>query len=117
MVPECIQVYPPCESGWSSRYSDYATDWTSEEPCFDSRLVQEIYLLSKATRPVLGPTQPLIQRTAGALSQGVKLPGRKGDHSPPSSAEVKNEWSYNFTYPYAFMACTCTNLTTMLHPK
>jgi uncharacterized protein YpmB len=25
----------------------------------------------------------------GALSLGVKLPGRDADHSPPSSAEVK----------------------------
>ena len=27
------------------------------------------------------------------------LPGRDADHSPPSSAEVKNEWSYT-TMPY-----------------
>jgi hypothetical protein len=27
----------------------------------------------------------------GALSMGVKRPGREADHSPPSSAEVK-EW-------------------------
>jgi len=30
----------------------------------------------------------------GALSLGVKRPGREADHSPPSSAEVKNAWSY-----------------------
>jgi hypothetical protein len=29
------------------------------------------------------------------LFLGVKRPGREADHSPPSSAEVKNEWSYN----------------------
>jgi hypothetical protein len=39
----------------------------------------------------LGPTQPPIQRVPGALSMGVKRPGREADHSPPSSAEVK-EW-------------------------
>jgi len=33
----------------------------------------------------------------GALSLGVKRPGREADHSPPYSAEVKNVWSYNFT--------------------
>jgi hypothetical protein len=27
---------------------------------------------------------------AGALFPGVKRPGREADHSPPSSAEVKN---------------------------
>jgi hypothetical protein len=30
-----------------------------------------------------------IQWVPGALSLGVKLSGRKADHSPPSSAEVK----------------------------
>jgi hypothetical protein len=39
----------------------------------------------------LGPTQPPIQWERGALSLGVKRPGREADHSPPSSAEVK-EW-------------------------
>jgi hypothetical protein len=40
---------------------------------------------------VLGPTQPPIQWVPGVLSLGVKRPGREADHSPPSSAEVK-EW-------------------------
>jgi len=30
---------------------------------------------------------------------GVKRPGRNSGHSPPSSAEVKNEWSYTSTLP------------------
>jgi hypothetical protein len=32
------------------------------------------------------------------LSVGVKHPGREVDHSPPSSAEIKNVWSYYSTY-------------------
>jgi hypothetical protein len=36
-------------------------------------------------------------------SLGVKMPGREADHSPPSSAEVKNVWSYNSTPPFFFM--------------
>jgi hypothetical protein len=36
----------------------------------------------------------------GALSPGIKRPGREADHSPPTSAEVKNA----STPPYAFMA-------------
>jgi hypothetical protein len=44
----------------------------------------------EATRTALGPTQPPIQWVAGALSLGVKQPGREADHSPLSSAEVKN---------------------------
>jgi hypothetical protein len=39
----------------------------------------------------LGPTQPPIQWVPGALYLGVKRPVREADHSPPSSAEVK-EW-------------------------
>jgi hypothetical protein len=38
---------------------------------------------------VLGPTQPPIQWVPGAFSLGVKRPGREGDHSAASSAEVK----------------------------
>jgi hypothetical protein len=38
---------------------------------------------------------------------GVKQPGCEADHSLPSSAEVKNSWSYTSTPQCAFMAwCT-----------
>jgi len=30
---------------------------------------------------------------------GVKEPGREAEQSPPSSAEVKNAWSYTSTLP------------------
>lgn len=30
---------------------------------------------------------------------GVKQPQHEGDHSPPSSAMVKNEWSYTSASP------------------
>jgi hypothetical protein len=39
--------------------------------------------------PALGPTHPPNQWVPEALSLGVKRPGRKADHSPPSRAEVK----------------------------
>ena len=35
-------------------------------------------------------------------------PERDGSHSPPSSTEVKNEWSYTSIPPYAFMTWTVT---------
>jgi hypothetical protein len=44
-------------------------------------------------------TQPLIHWVPGASTPGVKQPGREADHSPPSSAEVKNAWSYTSTPP------------------
>jgi hypothetical protein len=50
-----------------------------------------IFLFTTASRTALGPTQPHIQGVPGALSLGVKRPGREADHSPPSSAEVK-QW-------------------------
>jgi len=37
----------------------------------------------------MSPTQPPIQWVAGARYLGVNLPGRVPDHSPPSSAEIK----------------------------
>jgi hypothetical protein len=39
-----------------------------------------------------------------ALSLEVKWPEREADHSAPSSAEVKNAWSYTSTPQYVFMA-------------
>jgi hypothetical protein len=39
-----------------------------------------------------------------ALFLGVKQLGCEADHSPPSSAEVKNVWSCTSTPQYAFMA-------------
>jgi hypothetical protein len=50
-----------------------------------------IFLFTTASRMALGHTQPPIQWVQDALSLGVKRPGREADHSPPSSAEVK-EW-------------------------
>jgi hypothetical protein len=57
---------------------------------FDSRRGLGIFLFSTASRPALGPTQPPIRWVLRALSPGVKQPGCEADHSPPSSAEVKN---------------------------
>jgi hypothetical protein len=47
-----------------------------------------------ASRPDLRPTQPPLQRVPTVISPGVKWPRREADHSSPSSAEVKNAWSY-----------------------
>jgi len=35
---------------------------------------------------------------------GGKAAECETDHTPTSSIKVKNEWSYNFTLTYAFMA-------------
>jgi hypothetical protein len=35
-----------------------------------------------------------LEPVTGSLSSGINRPGREADHSPPSSAEVKNAWRY-----------------------
>jgi hypothetical protein len=50
----------------------------------------KIFFFSTVSTLALGPTQPPIQWVPGVLSLGVKRLGREADHSPPSSAEVKN---------------------------
>jgi hypothetical protein len=49
-------------------------------------------------------TQPPVQLVTGVLSPGVKQQEREADHSPPSSSEVRNMWSYTSTNPYLLMA-------------
>jgi hypothetical protein len=63
-----------------------------------------IFLFTTVSRLTLGRTQPPIQWYGGLFSRGVKRPELEGDHSPPSSAEVKNAWSYTSTSQYVFMA-------------
>lgn len=63
-------------------------------------------------RIALGPTHRLIQWALELFTLGARWPGREADNSPPSKAEVKNEW-INIPTPsilYAFMACTGTTV-------
>jgi hypothetical protein len=64
----------------------------------------DLALHRKKSIPALGPhiSIPVVLE---APSPGVKRKGREADHSA-LSAEVKNEWSCNFTPSYDFMACT-----------
>jgi hypothetical protein len=62
------------------------------------------HLFPTRSRPVLGPTQSPIQWVPGSIYQGVKRPGHEADHTPPSSAKVKNVWSYTSTPLSVFMA-------------
>jgi len=65
----------------------------------------------------LGPTQLPIQLVPGTLPLGAKCPGREADHSPASSAEIKNVWSYTSTPQYAFMASTSGDVIKTLTGK
>ena len=48
--------------------------------------------VSETSRSALGSTQPTVRWVSGLFS-AVKRPGRNVDHTPLSSAEIKNEWS------------------------
>jgi hypothetical protein len=57
----------------------------------DFRKGQEVFLFSTASRPALRSIEPPIQCVLVDLYTGVKRQGREVDHSPPSSAEIKND--------------------------
>jgi hypothetical protein len=73
---------------------------------FESRCGLGVFLFITTSRRALGEegTQPLIQWVPGTLSLGVKRPDREAEYSPPSSAEVKNAWSYTSIPQYTCMA-------------
>lgn len=60
---------------------------------FSSLPIKRQVEFSKATRPALGPTQPLIQGAQGPLSQGLKWPEHQADNSSPFSTKFKNKWN------------------------
>jgi hypothetical protein len=79
--------------------------WTVDESGFDCRQCCHIFLFCKAFRPALGPPSLPFN-----WCRWVKQSGREAGHSPPTSAEVKNEWSCTSTPSYAFLTCTRTTL-------
>ena len=54
-------------------------------------------MFSETSIPVLGPTQLSLKFVLRTLSVRVMRPGRDAKHLPPSSVDIKNEWSYTFT--------------------
>jgi hypothetical protein len=67
-----------------------------DDPGFESWQKRNIFLFCKTSVLALGPTQPPTQwvPVLFPVGGGVKLPERDVDHSLPTSAVVKNEWSY-----------------------
>jgi hypothetical protein len=79
----------------------YGLNYRGTRVRFPAGLGIFLFTMSKTA---LVPTQPPIQLVPGALSLGVKRPGREADHSPPSSAEVKECMELYLHSPYVFMA-------------
>jgi hypothetical protein len=76
-----------------------ALSYGSDDRVFESRQGLGNFPFTIAFIPALRSTQPPIQWVSEDLFLGVKWPGREADHSPPSSDEVKNAWSYTSTPP------------------
>jgi hypothetical protein len=80
----------------------------TEKYWFDARQAQEIFLYLKVSRDS-GVTQPAIQWVSRVFPGRSKITRREGDHTTPSIAKVKNEWSLTRTRPYNFMPWTGAN--------
>jgi hypothetical protein len=79
-------------------------------PGIESRWGRDFPRLS---RPALGP--PNLLYSGYQVFPGVKVrPGRAADHSPPSSAEIMEEYSYNCTHPLGHTG-PVTGLLYLLH--
>jgi hypothetical protein len=70
-----------------------ATSYGMDEQGVGDSEIESLYrvknfLFSKSSRPALGPSQPLVQCITGAVSPGVKRPGREADDSPSASGSI-----------------------------
>jgi hypothetical protein len=79
-----------------------ATGWRTEWSEFDSRYGQKLSLLHVVQTG--SGAHPAYLMGNGGSFPGVKRPGREADHSPPTSAEVKNTWLYTSTPPYVYIS-------------
>jgi hypothetical protein len=78
---------------------------------FDFWQGQGFFLLTTAFRQALEPTHPPIKWLLR-----VKWPGCETNYSSPSSAEVKNMWSYTSTPPYVLACCLIKHRDTSTLP-
>jgi len=95
--------------GQRSWYVDYATRYTIR--CSNSSRKIEIFILSTAPRPAMGPSSFLLNEYRAYFS-AVKRVGRVEYHSPPSIAQIKNKWSYSSTLNIRLLSMDryCTTL-------
>jgi hypothetical protein len=78
------------------------TGSAAKESGFDFRPRQETFSTPQPPYQFWGPPS-LLSNGYREISPGIKRPVPEDDHSSPSSAEVKNTWSYIYTVPYVFM--------------
>jgi hypothetical protein len=92
----CIQLYP------FTAHTYRESGWTTDKPGFGSRQGKRFSILQNV-KTGCGAHPPSHQMDTGVPYPGVKQPGREANHSPPSSADIKNAWSCNSTPPNVFM--------------
>ena len=80
-----------------TRYRDEASGLTAEEPGFDFGEEKGILLFCRLSGASLRPNHSPIQRVMVVLALYVIRPEPEPHHSPPSSADVKNEFRRIFT--------------------
>jgi hypothetical protein len=71
---------------------------------WERRILQYSRRIWSTHETALRSTQPPIQWVLGALSLGLKRPGREADYSSHLVPRSKNVWSYTSTPQYAFIA-------------
>jgi hypothetical protein len=107
-----------------------ATSYWLKSSEFEFRQKQVISSSPKSTKPISEPIQPPIQWVPAFLLGGYNRSRREAIHSPPSSAEVKNEWSYtssplclhgldrvSFRFLTCSVACFKRSFTDLFHSK
>jgi hypothetical protein len=87
ITPQLVKTQEP---GLRSACCDYATGWMIR----GSNTGRGFSLLQNVQ------TGSGTHQAFSLMGTAVMWPGREAQHLPPSSAEVKNEWSCTFTLPY-----------------
>jgi len=70
-----------------------------------------VFLFFILSSPAQGSRQLFIGCLLRAVSPRTKWAGRESDRSPPSKVKVKDAWSRNSLFPYAFIAWPATTLS------
>jgi len=81
-----------------------------EDPGLKFRQEKKIFLISKSPEQLWGPSSLLLNRDWCPFPY-VKREGRAFVHSPLSSAQVKNEWTYISTPSTFFRGLDRENFT------
>jgi len=71
-----------------------------------SCVILHVHEAKSLTGVVSGDAPHIALTASGGSFPEVKRPSREAEHSPPSSADIKNMWKYTSTLQYVFMTST-----------